>query len=223
MREKSGNTRRATQDLDIDFIRYSLSGDSINRFISKINCIEDFSIQRIGPITELRHQDYHGKRVNIIVYDTEGYAIKTKIDFGVNNHLEIEQEEFCFNVTYDSDGVILLINSNEQMFVEKLRSLLIFGPISTRYKDVFDMYYLIHLLDIRKLMYCLNTYIFSDSSIRENDLDAVINRMKTTFNNITYLQHLSSSDKRWIDEDIQVVLNNLLAFFDSINYNNAEQ
>ena len=34
------------------------------------------------------------------------------------------------------------INSKEQMFTEKLRSLLKFGPNSTRYKDIFDMVYL---------------------------------------------------------------------------------
>ena len=31
-----------------------------------------------------------------------------------------------------------LINSKEQMFTEKLRSILKFGPLSTRYKDIFD-------------------------------------------------------------------------------------
>lgn len=40
MRSKSGNVRRATQDLDIDFIRYSLGDDSIDLFINKLNCLE---------------------------------------------------------------------------------------------------------------------------------------------------------------------------------------
>ena len=34
MRSKTNNIRRATQDLDIDFVRYSLSDDSIDRFMS---------------------------------------------------------------------------------------------------------------------------------------------------------------------------------------------
>ncbi len=33
MRSISGNARRATQDLDLDFIRYSISDDSIRRFV----------------------------------------------------------------------------------------------------------------------------------------------------------------------------------------------
>lgn len=40
MRSKTKNIRRATQDLDIDFIRYSLLDASIDAFISKLNCLE---------------------------------------------------------------------------------------------------------------------------------------------------------------------------------------
>ena len=40
MRSKTGNIRRATQDLDLDFIRYSLSDASIDAFISKLNCLD---------------------------------------------------------------------------------------------------------------------------------------------------------------------------------------
>ncbi|WP_369127268.1 nucleotidyl transferase AbiEii/AbiGii toxin family protein [Treponema berlinense] len=45
-------------------------------------------------------------------------------------------------MAFDDEGASLLINSKEQMFTEKLRSLLRFGPVSTRYKDIFDMYFL---------------------------------------------------------------------------------
>ena len=40
MRSISKNARRATQDLDLDFIRYSISDDSIKRFIGKLNCLD---------------------------------------------------------------------------------------------------------------------------------------------------------------------------------------
>ena len=40
MRSKTKNVRRATQDVDLDFIRYSLSNDSINDFVKRINCLE---------------------------------------------------------------------------------------------------------------------------------------------------------------------------------------
>ncbi|HBW02905.1 MAG TPA: hypothetical protein DHM32_04900 [Lachnospiraceae bacterium] len=52
---------------------------------------------------------------------------------------QIEQEEYCFDITYDDEGASLLINSNEQMLSEKLRSLLKFGTFSTRFKDIYEL------------------------------------------------------------------------------------
>ena len=46
---------------------------------------------------------------------------------------QIEKEEYCFDISFIEDSASLLINTNEQMFSEKLRSLLKFGPASTRY------------------------------------------------------------------------------------------
>lgn len=52
---------------------------------------------------------------------------------------QIEQEEYCFDITYDDEGASLLINYNEQMLSEKLRSLLKFGTFSTRFKDIYEL------------------------------------------------------------------------------------
>jgi hypothetical protein len=52
---------------------------------------------------------------------------------------QMEQEEYCFDITYDDEGASLLINSNEQMLSEKLRSLLKFGTFSTRFKDIYEL------------------------------------------------------------------------------------
>lgn len=86
MRGKTGNTRRATQDLDIDFIRYSLEEESINFFIEKLNCIKGISIQREGNLIELNQQDYKGKRINIKITDNKGNSIVSKIDIGVHTY-----------------------------------------------------------------------------------------------------------------------------------------
>lgn len=61
MRSKSKNTRRATQDMDIDFIRYSLADESIDMFISYLNCIDGLSLLRVGEIEELKQQE--GRRL----------------------------------------------------------------------------------------------------------------------------------------------------------------
>lgn len=116
MRSITNNIRRATQDMDIDFIRYSLSDESIDRFIEKLNCLDGILIKRVGKIEELSQQDYKGKRVYIHIVDSKGDFIESKIDLGVHKHLEIEQEEYCFDIGFDDEGASLLINTREHVF-----------------------------------------------------------------------------------------------------------
>ena len=152
MRSISHDARRATLDMDIDFIRYSLSDESIRLFIQELYCLEDIHIRQTGVITELMQQDYHGKRVFVVISDETGDSVESKIDLGVYKNLSIEKEEYCFDVACFDDGANLLINPKEQMFTEKLRSLLKFGPNSTRFKDIFDMCYLPDLMADYALM-----------------------------------------------------------------------
>ena len=57
MRSISQNARRATQDIDIDFIRYSLADVSIRHFIEKLNNIDGLKIELYGKLEELKQQD----------------------------------------------------------------------------------------------------------------------------------------------------------------------
>ena len=186
MRSITGSSRRATQDMDLDFIRYSLSDEAIRLFIHKLNCLDGITIRIDGEITELSQQEYNGKRVLVIIEDDTGHSFKSKIDLGVHKQVQIEQDEYCFDVCLDDVGASLLINSKEQIFTEKLRSLLRFGPLSTRYKDIFDLCYLSEHVDKDRLMKCLNTYIFSDSNMRENDMGAIMKRVNQTFTDKLY-------------------------------------
>jgi len=216
MREITGDVRRATQDMDIDFIRYSLSDQSIDAFINRLNVLEGVSLERISEITELSQQDYHGKRVYVNVTDIDGVSVQSKIDLGVHTHLDIEQEEFCFDLAYDEEGVSLLINSKEQMFTEKLRSLLRFGAASTRFKDIFDMYYLKDKVENEKLKICFGEFILGDSGMRENNMEDVIKRLEVTFSNERYRRRLESSDKNWMGVDIEIALLELLNYIRGI-------
>ncbi len=216
MRSKTNNIRRATQDMDIDFIRYSLADEAIDAFIDKLNCLDGISIRREGSIKELKQQDYHGKRVFVTIFDTNGNHIKSKIDLCVHKRLEIEQEEYCFDIAYDDEGATLLINTNEQMFSEKLRSLLKFGTFSTRYKDIFDMYYLKDHIEKLKLLNSFDVYIFSDESMKENSVADISNRLRRIFSDKHYKHSLDKSDKRWLDEDIDIILNGLLNFIEKL-------
>lgn len=217
MRCKTNNIRRATLDLDIDFIKYSLADDSIDTFVNDLNCLNGLKISRIGKIEELKQQDYSGKQVYVLIEDMKGNQVRSKLDLGVHNRFELKQEEYCFDITYDDEGASLLINSNEQMFAEKLRSLLKFGPFSTRYKDVYDMYYLKDFVNRDKLMIALDTYILADITMKENSMKDIIKRLKITFSDKSYIQKLDTSDKRWLDEEIGAVLEKILKFIEDIS------
>lgn len=216
MREITHNIRRSTQDIDIDFIRYSLSDESIDNFINTINCLPDISIKRIGEIIELNQQDYHGKSIKIVISDNNGTLLQSKIDFGVHRYLKIDQEEYCFDISNSVEGASLLINSIEQMFTEKLKSLLKFGTFSTRYKDIYDMYYCCNKLNIDKLKACIYTYIYLDSKMRENNIHAIINRVTKIFNNQEYKIRVDNSDKRWLDEPIDNIVTTILLFLNKL-------
>lgn len=128
MHNISKDSRRATRDLDLDFIKYSLDDKSIKNFIEKLNYPQtDISINIIGKIEALSHQDYNGKRVYIEVKDKKHNKIETKLDIGVHKNFDIEQDEYCFDLNNINESVTLLINSKEQIFTEKLKSLLKFG------------------------------------------------------------------------------------------------
>ena len=93
MRSITGNIRRATQDMDLDFIRYSLNEDAIRQFIDKLNCLEGISIKITGKIEELSQQEYRGKRVYVVLEDDTGHSFKSKIDLGVHKNIQVVQDE----------------------------------------------------------------------------------------------------------------------------------
>lgn len=65
MRNISHNDRRATQDADLDFIKYSISDDSITEFLRKIESTIGVNITIKPPIATLKHKDYQGKRYSL--------------------------------------------------------------------------------------------------------------------------------------------------------------
>lgn len=219
MRSISGDSRRATQDLDLDFIRYSISDDSILKFIEKLNCIDGLTIKLEGKITELNHQDYKGKRINISISDAEGTSISLKMDIGVHNDLSIDQDEYAFDVGFQDDAISLLINSPAQMITEKLKSMIRFGSRNTRYKDVFDICYLSERVKMDQLKDCIKKYIFDDDTLRNvSDINAVIQRIERVFTNPGYLRELHNSNKNWLDISDDEALEKDLSFIRSIRF-----
>lgn len=212
MRSLTSNNRRATRDIDLDFIHYSIEEEAIREFIKKLDCIQGIKLEMIGDIEELKHQDYHGKSIKVRITDVEGTFVESKIDIGVHKHLELDQEEYCFDVCMDDEGASLLKNSKEQSITEKLRALLIFGVNDKRYKDIYDMYYLKDYIDAEKLLQYIGLLIFDDTQMRENSMEDIIKRVEMSFEDKRFLKRISTSRQRWIDEDIEDIADGIVTF-----------
>ena len=144
MQQISGDRRRTTRDIDLDFVRYPMTDEGIRAFIRTLCPADvDVRLEIAGPIDDLKHQGYHGKRVHLRVTDSTGTSMETKLDLGVHDKLPLEQKELWFDTALQDEGVALMANSKEQVCAEKLRSLMRIGAASTRFKDVFDVYYLL--------------------------------------------------------------------------------
>ena len=216
----SNSIRRATRDLDLDFIKYSLEDESIREFINKLNSVNDnVTVQIMGKIEELHHQDYSGKRVYIKLVDNNNYEIDTKLDIGVHKLFELAQDDYYFNLDGIADGVSLFINSPEQIFTEKLKSLLRLGFRSTRYKDLFDFYYLINYdkLDSKKLLKTFKVIIFDDNIMRENTIEDIYFRLKSVFKSNIYRNNLTDPKNNWLDIPINDAINGVLDYIEKLS------
>lgn len=210
----SKDVRRATMDMDIDFMKYSLSDTAIERFVRKLNSIDGVTISIRGRIAELKHQEYRGKRICLTINDVNRNEAVTKVDIGIHTRAEVRQKDFVFDVVTERRGVKLLANSKEQIFVEKLKSMLKLGAFSGRYKDVFDMYFLKDRLSKRTLKAYMKMYIFDDKKMRERNGDAVVSRVKTVLANKNYAAGLRNKKFAWIDTDPSEVVLDLVKFLD---------
>lgn len=219
MRGITKDVRHATEDLDLDFIRYSLEDDSIRRFVTKLNCLDDISIEiEDDIIEELSQQEYRGKRVYILIKDDTGHLLKSKIDLGVHANIGIEQDEYCFDVCMDDEGASLLINSCEQIFAEKLRFLLRFGPFSTRYKDIFDFCYLKDHVERKRLKECIQIYIFDEPAMKEKNMGDIRRRILATFNNRQFRTNVErSGDRNWLQIDVGEAFDVILNFLNTLD------
>jgi len=214
----TNDRRRATVDIDIDFIRYSLEDDNIFLLFNELNKLDDgIKIIVNKKIKLLKHQDYQGKRVSIILKDLFGNQIETKIDIGVHKNLNIQQEEYIFDFEIFNNKMVLLVNTKEQIFVEKLSSLLKHGIRTTRYKDIYDFYYLITEGQMNKslLIELINLYCIKQNQ-RFNEIIDIEKELNKIFNNDNFFQHVKSSKYNWLEVDINIVLKEILDYIKNL-------
>ena len=123
--------------------------------------------------------------------------------------------KYCFDVCMNETGASLLKNSVEQTFAEKLRSLLIFGTYSRRYKDIYDIFYLKDIVASEKLQHAVQLLIFNDEKMREKTWEDIVARVDKTFSDKRYLKRVSASSQRWIDLDIARITMEIVIFLKS--------
>lgn len=197
----TNDIRRATIDIDIDLIRIYLADDNLcNIFTShKLSGI-DIIIDK-NNITDLKQQDYKGKRTPILIKDNYGNEIVTKIDMGVHTEYSIEQSEMCFNSCIENNEIILLVNSKEQIFVEKIIPIIKFGLLSTRYKDFFDLYWLIinGNLDKEKINLVLEDRIFNYGINGINNLENLIEVVTRILSNSKFIEKINNRKNNWLE------------------------
>lgn len=90
--------------------------------------------------------------------------------------------------------------------------MLIIGPFTTRSKDVFDMYYLSKKVDKEKLNDCFESYIYLDSTIKENNLDDILRRIHFVFNDKRFRKTVFNTNRNWVDVDTELILSELELF-----------
>lgn len=54
--------------------------------------------------------------------------------------------------------------------------------------------------------------------MHENDINDILKRVRMTFNNKMYQRRIQTSDKKWIDENINDIFDILLSFLETLIY-----
>ena len=220
MHNLSNDKRRSTRDIDLDFIKYSLDDKSIRKFISGLNQVNDgIKIEILNDkIEELNQQDYKGKRVELKLIDKYSNNFITKLDLGVHKNLDIKQDEVVFSIDALKENIVLLANSKEQIFVEKLKSLLIFGSTSTRYKDILDFYFLINetKMDKKKLYLLIVEYIFLNDNLDYENMIDICNELQTIFKSKRFTRNFNNIKNNWLELPIEKVMKNILEYLNNL-------
>lgn len=102
--------------------------------------------------------------------------------------------------------------------MEKLKSLLKHGFRSTRYKDVFDFYFLItdKRLDKQRLKALVKEFIFDDAEMREKSYADIVWRVERTFKNPEYSRNIQNAKAAWLDVEPAGAMDGVLAYLRSL-------
>ncbi len=105
-----------------------------------------------------------------------------------------------------------------------MKSLLKFGIRSTRYKDIFDFYYLINnnILNKERLLKYIDLLIINDKNINQSTINEIILRLETILNNRSFVVRLDNAGSNWINIPINDVITNVILYFNSLETMQAQ-
>lgn len=202
----------------MDLTRIYLADDNLYKIFTsyKLRGIDLYI--NINEITNLKHQGYKGKRIPVIIRDTFNNEINTKIDVGVHTEYNIDQDELCFNTCIDNENITLFVNSKEQIFVEKIIPIIKLGSLSTRYKDYYDLYWLIKNgnLNKDKVIKIMDDKIFNIGINNINSIEELINLIENILSNEKYLEKLNDRKNNWIEIGNIELKKELIEYLNSI-------
>lgn len=196
----SKDARRASRDIDFDFIRYDISkDDSIDAFIKLLDkkC-KEYTIKRSGDIEKLHQEDYEGKRTYVEISDSS-YRLKVKLDIGVHTLFVFEQQSMEFFVSHNNEGIIVKVNPIEQIIAEKLYSLAKLGVASERYRDIYDIYFLLDKPYDKALIRQGLELLIRFGKNHMNSLEDLFDNLDDVFNSKLWRKGLSSSKSDWLN------------------------
>lgn len=212
MLNKTKNVRRSTIDLDIDFIKMSISEASIHQFCKTLSLTDDKVKVEIVSIKELDQQDYKGERLIINLIDLDNVRINNaKIDIGVHTKLSIVQDQLVFNIDSTGDTIKLLANTNEQIIGEKICSLIKHTIASTRFKDIYDIYFLIKNKDTSSVK--LADFFNSVLPVgKAKDINDVCDIVEKVLSDDSFSKEASKIDYNWTDVEYQQVKKTIIDY-----------
>lgn len=208
--------RSVTKDIDFDFVSFPLNENAIKSFIDSLNRnSDDFKISIGGVLVPLKHHDYHGIRVPLLITDTNGDKLSIKIDVGVHTNKEIPQHKIEFLKLDSGRLVVLNANPPEQIVAEKLFALARIGEKTTRYKDIYDVYFLL----VSKM---INNELLKEiiNILLENcrlTISEFKNNVHCVLENKMFEHNFRRAKNQWIKKDYQTMKKYILNYIDTLD------
>lgn len=211
--------RSVTKDIDFDFVSFPLTENAIKSFVDSLNNNgDDFKVSIEGLFVELKHEDYQGIRVPLLISDTNGDKLLIKIDIGVHTNKEIPQQKIEILKPYSTRPLVLNANPPEQIVAEKLVALARIGKRTTRYKDIYDIYFLLANRMINNLLFKEIIEIVLKNSRKNHRLNIseFKNIIHSVLENKRFEQNFRKAKNQWIKEDYQTMKEYILNFIDIV-------